>query len=329
MPTEVDGLSEVLRAWNLKISPTQALELARLGGIMTNKAVDGKTLMKALLNVDIAAIRVVLDGADAAAATKEGLVPSVDVDALGRPLLCQVTRVVDVTQPRDGVSRSDNPSNPLYKLTLTTGRLNFHALIMDVKLPITALAPGTKVLLTEPKLLHVDSMALLRPKQYEVLGGVVPELHQPWAVQREVNYQRFAAGGRRPPSDAPKFEPLEPCSAKLVDELGGLKLRPPSKPAGGQPPKETQARRPNSFAPKSKKEPNTAYKARHSKLQDTVASMAQSHKGSKEPPKSGDPRPKTAGPAQAPPTRRPKTPTTAKRPTGGAKAPTRKAPTCA
>ncbi|GBE59868.1 octopamine receptor oamb, putative [Babesia ovata] len=253
MSNLAQALQAIRREWNLEISPAQATEIAREAGVDTNAT----ALKRVLLNTDICVIR---SGADNAGG-KGGVASSTELDALPRPLLCQVLKVVDVTQPKDGVARKDGTGNPLYKVTLTTGQINFHAVLLDAKMPIVSLAPGTKVLLTERKLVHTDGIAVLRPNHYEVLGGVVPELHQPWVIQREVNFQRFSDGARRIVSDAPKFEPLDTSTLKAAIDLNKLSLKPPPpKSAKGAPAKDTGAKVIKAAAPKQGKLIKSAYK---------------------------------------------------------------------
>ncbi|CDR96005.1 hypothetical protein, conserved [Babesia bigemina] len=251
------ALQEIRRAWNLEISPAQAAEIARQGGVDTSAT----ALKRVLLNTDISSIPGSADNAGTAGPGKGGMCSSTELDALPRPLLCQVVKVVDVTQPKDGVARKDGTGNPLYKVTLTTGQISFHAVLLDEKMPIMSLAPGTKLLLTERNVIHTDGIALLRPNHYEVLGGVVAELKTPWAIQREVNFQRFSDGARRIVSDAPKFEPLDTSSLKAATDMAKLSLRPPPpKSAKGTPAKETGAKVTKAGAPKQGKMIKPAYK---------------------------------------------------------------------
>ncbi|GFE55525.1 tudor domain-containing protein 3, putative [Babesia ovis] len=225
MAIRVEGIDDIRQKWNLDISQAQVAELALLGDIEGPSMLDKASLKKLLLDTDIKDIRAVMG----AAVPIEGPVPSSEINSHKYPMLCQITKVVDVTQPKYRVTNTDNPSKAIYKCTVTTGHISFQVLLLDSNQKIQTFAPGTKLLLKEPNLTYTESMVILYPRNYDILGGMVPELYEPWKLQRDVNFQRFATGGRGIPNDAPKFEPLGTCMAKVEKQLGGLKLHPPPK----------------------------------------------------------------------------------------------------
>ncbi|ORM41340.1 Tudor domain-containing protein 3 [Babesia sp. Xinjiang] len=229
MSIEAGGMQEICREWNLNISEAQATELAALGGAEAPSSTDTAAIKNALLNSDIRVIRGILDNGGIKVECREGVSASKEIVSLDHPLLCQVSKVRDVTKPKDGIPQDENSSKTVYKVTLTTGYISFHAVLLDSCQSITSLAPGTKILIKDRDVLHVDATALLYPGNYEVLGGVVPELYDPWVLQREVALQRLNTGTRGLPDDAPKFEPLATPGSQVEEQMGSMTLQPPPK----------------------------------------------------------------------------------------------------
>ncbi|EDO05845.1 uncharacterized protein BBOV_IV002480 [Babesia bovis T2Bo] len=231
MTIKAEIIESISTKWNLNISQAAAAELVARHG--TTAPIDQASFKTILLNTGIQTIVEVCNKGSSSVVMNDSIVPSREVQGLPHPLFCQIDTVIDITQPKYTITPTENPSKAIYKVTLNTGYIRFQGLFLDSNQKIHVFAPGTKLLLMKPGVKHVDTMAFLKPGSYEILGGIVPDLYDPWKLQREVSIQRYSTGGKPIASDAPKFEPL-PLLAKqpvasIADQMKALSIKAPQK----------------------------------------------------------------------------------------------------
>lgn len=255
-------LQQIGKQWNVIIPAEAVDEIVRVSDSYQKYVGESEAFEDVVLGTDLYLLRSILDNGSVVDIGKEGISSSNDIDALGRPLFCQVVNVADLTRPRGAGSSVGSSEDPLYKVTLTTGKASFYALLLNTKINITDIAPGSKLLITEPNILHADSVAVLYPKDYSQLGGKVMTLYSSWEVEREVMLKRTAVNKGGAASGAPRFEPLKPQSNRLEDRFGSLAIKVPPK---AKEKKAESSVKPGALEPMRNNAPSTAPKGRQPK----------------------------------------------------------------
>ncbi|KAK1442308.1 hypothetical protein BgAZ_403380 [Babesia gibsoni] len=229
MEVSEDVLRDIQRKWNLAIPAGSVKSLLSASDSYKKEVGDEETFEKSLLGTDLYLIRSLVDKEEVTTATKNKISASTELDGMPHPVFCQVVNVIDVTQPKNGDTITEHSGDPLYKVTLTTGKTNFYALLLNSGAAIHEVAPGSKLLITNPKVLHMDSMAILYPKDYKRIGGKVMSLFRSWMIEREVKSQRHDHASRRLSSDIPRFEPIPTSSSTIEEKMGSLSIKGPPK----------------------------------------------------------------------------------------------------
>ncbi|KAK2194861.1 bifunctional RecQ mediated genome instability protein [Babesia duncani] len=204
----IASLNQLKNEWNLVISQANYTQILDIDSqTKANSTVQScQDIQKVILSLDLRFLTNLLETGRFENICMEDIAKRDDILRCKCPLLCQVLCVNDVTKPKQASKGSDAKSKPLYKLKVTTGKLNFNVLCLEYAGALETLAPGTKLLIKGPHFTMMEGLVLLYNEQFSILGGRVPDLYEPWIAQQSSYKFRMQRDNKR--TGAPKFEKL-------------------------------------------------------------------------------------------------------------------------